>query len=339
MTVNERRSRAIFDLLFSSPQWNFSGSLPMALDPKFGAMLAMPGAQLERPPADVTPAMMREGVRLRASPLPPVPVDEVKNIRIAGPAGAINVRLYYPISVRPLPLTVFMHGGGWVLCDLGSHDNLCRSLALASNSVVAAVEYRLAPETKFPGPLEDCYAALTLLVARAASLGIDASRIAVSGDSSGGNLAAALALLSRKRKGPSICFQALMFPVMDASCSTASYVEFGQGYMISREIMQWFWECYLLNPSDAQNPLAAPLRESTLVGLPSASISTCEFDVLRDEGEAYADALREAGVSVISRRYLGMIHGFMTLPYVTEVADRAIADIGGDLAGALYRPR
>ncbi len=272
-----------------------------------------------------------------AAPLAPARVDEVKNIRIARPAGAINVRLYYPISVRPSPLTVFMHGGGWVLCDLDSHDHLCRSLALASNSVVASVDYRLAPETKFPGPLEDCYAALTQLVARSAALGIDASRVAVRGDSSGGNLAAALALLSRTRKGPEIRVQALMSPALDASCSTASYAEFARGYRVSAQIMQWFWECYLSNPADTQNPLAAPSRALTLAGLASASIITCECAVLRDAAEAYADALRVAGVSVISRRYLGMIHGFMTLPYGTEVADRAIADIGGDLAGALYR--
>jgi acetyl esterase len=310
----------------------------MALDPKFRALLALPGMQLGRPPVEVTPAMMREGVKAMASPLPPPPVHEVKNISIKGPTGAIAVRLYYPTSVRPLPVTVFAHGGGWVLCDLESHDNLCRTLALASGSVIAAVDYRLAPEAKFPGPLEDCYAALTQLVAQASALGLDASRVAVCGDSAGANLAAALVLLARERKGPAICFQALMWPVTDASCTSASYTSLGEGYMLSRDIMLWFWECYLASPQDASNPLAAPLREKNLAGLPPASISTCEYDVLRDEGEAYADALREAGVNVTSRRYLGMIHGFVSFPQVTEVAARALADLGSDLAAALYAP-
>ena len=311
----------------------------MALDPKFRAMLSMPEAQFGRPPPEVTPAMMREGARAMASPLPPTPVHDVHTICVASAAGELLVRLYYPVSERPLPLTLYMHGGGWVLCDLDSHDHLCRDLAIASRSVIASVDYRLAPETKFPGPLEDCHAALTHLVTEAATYGLDVSRIAVSGDSAGANLAAALALLTRTRGGPAICFQALFYPALDASCSTASYAEFSAGYMLSAEAMRWFWECYLSSPADASNPLAAPAREKNLAGLPPASISTCEYDVLRDEGEAYADALREAGVNVTSRRYLGMIHGFPQFPYVTEVAYRAIADLGGDLAHAFYGAR
>ncbi len=311
----------------------------MALDPKFRAMLSMPGAQFGRPPPEVTPAMMREGARALASPLPPAAVHAVTTIRVASPAGEIQVRLYYPVSERPLPLTLYMHGGGWVLCDLESHDNLCRDLAIASRSVIASVDYRLAPETKFPGPLEDCYAALTHLVAEAANYGLDAGRIAVSGDSAGANLAAALALLTRSRGGPAICFQALLYPALDASCSTGSYAEFSAGYMLSAEAMRWFWECYLSSPADAKNPLAAPSCATNVSGLPPASISTCEYDILRDEGEAYADALREAGINVTSRRYLGMIHGFPQFPYVTEVANRAITDLGGDLAHAFYGSR
>jgi len=205
---------------------------------------------------------------------------------------------------------------------------------LASGSVVVSVDYRLAPETRFPGPVEDCYAALQYVVNSAAALGVDASRVAVAGDSAGGNLAIAVALMARDRGGPALCHQALFYPVTKSGCKTGSFTELSSGYFLSREIMLWFWECYLASPEDASHPLASPMHAASFAGLPSASIATCEFDPLRDEGEQFGAALRAAGVQAATRRYAGMIHGFATMPHVTPVAEEAIRDLGHGLANA-----
>lgn len=307
----------------------------MALDPKFRALLELPGTQLGRPPPEVTPAIMREAAKAMAPQLPMPALNAVENITVPGPGGSLGLRLYYPSAERPLPVIMFIHGGGWALCDLDSHDLLCRTLALTSGCAVASVDYRLAPECKFPGPVEDCYAALTYLAASGAGHGLDPTRIAICGDSAGANIAIAITMLARDRNGPKILHQGLICPVTDATCDSASMRELATGYMLSRELMKWFWECYLQSPADAANPLASPARAMHLTGLPPATVSTAEFDILRDEGEAYADRLREAGVSVVSRRYFGMIHDFVVFPYVTEVADRAIADVAQDLSTAL----
>jgi acetyl esterase len=307
----------------------------MALDPAFRAMLDMPGMQLTTPPADVTPETMRALSRERMPPAEPPPIHSVGETSAPGPAGAIPVRIYRPNAAARLPLIVFYHGGGFVLCDLDSHDALCRSLANATGFAVASVAYRLAPEARFPEPLEDCYAALVALVARAEEWGFDADRVAVCGDSAGGNLAAAAALLARDRGGPRLRHQALIYPVTDAGCDTASMRELATGYMLSREIMQWFWNCYLARAADADDGRASPLRAKVLEGLPSATIITAEFDPLRDEAEAYADRLRAAGVPVVGRRYLGVIHGFASLPFVTPMAERSIADLAQDIRAAM----
>ena len=190
----------------------------MALDPVFRALLDMPGMQFAAPPPEVTPAMMREMARQSMPPAEPPPIHSVSNTSVPGPAGAIPVRLYRPNATARLPLIVYFHGGGFVLCDLDSHDALCRSIANATGFAVASVDYRLAPEARFPEPLEDCYAALVALVARADEWGFDPARVAVCGDSAGGNLAAAVALLARDRKGPALRHQGLVYPVTDAAC-------------------------------------------------------------------------------------------------------------------------
>lgn len=307
----------------------------MALDPKFAAMLEVPGMQLGAPPPEVTPAMMREGARALLPPVEPPPVHEVRELEFRGPAGSLRARLYRPSARDPLPTIVFLHGGGFVLCDLDSHDVTCRTLANLSGCAVLAVDYRLAPETRFPGPLEDAYAALQWAASAGAAHGIDGTRLAVAGDSAGGNLAAAVALLARERGGPRILHQGLICPVTDAACDTRSMHELATGYMLSRDLMQWFWQCYLSRPEDGANPLASPLRASALAGLPPATILTAEFDPLRDEGEAYADRLRAAGVPVVARMYPGMIHDFPQMPLVTEVAERALADLAHDVRAAL----
>lgn len=307
----------------------------MALDPNFSKLLAHPEAQFGVPPPEVTAPMLREATRAMAVTLPPPVLHEVKEVNVPGPAGSLKVRLYYPGAARDLPLILYYHGGGFVVCDLDSHDWLCRTLALASGCAVASVDYRLAPECRFPGPVEDCYAALQHFAQSGAQYGFDSSRIAVAGDSAGGSLAIAVALLARDRNGPAIKYQALFYPVTDAACRGGSMDEFATGYMLSADVMRWFWDCYISSPADGDHPLASPSRTAELAGLPPASVATAEYDVLRDEGERYADRLREAGVSTVSRRYLGMIHGFSSMPHITEHAARSITDLALDIRAAL----
>jgi acetyl esterase len=228
-----------------------------------------------------------------------------------------------------LPATLFCHGGGFVLGDLDTHDALCRSIALSADCVVVSPDYRRAPETKFPGPVEDCYAALAWLAGHASRLDIDPHRLAVWGDSAGATLAVAAALLARSR-GPTLRHLALFYPITDASCDTASMHEFARGYILTRAAMQWFWSLYLEKPQDAANPLASVLR-AQLTGLPTTTLVTAEFDPLRDEGEAFADRLRASGVTVFARRYPGMIHGFAGMPHVTAAAARAVMDAASDM--------
>ncbi|MGA0099433.1 MAG: alpha/beta hydrolase fold domain-containing protein [Steroidobacteraceae bacterium] len=307
----------------------------MALDPVFKALLESPEMQFGRPPEGVTPPMMREFAKATRPDLPAPAVHEVRNLTCAGPDGEIGLRLYHPTATRPAPVILFFHGGGFVLCDLDSHDLICRGLALASGCAVVSVDYRLAPETRFPGPVEDCYTALEFVAKEGAGLGLDPTRIAVCGDSAGGSLAIATALLARDRKGPAIRHQALLYPVTDAVCNRPSMIDYASGYMLSRSVMEWFWECFLEHPSHGDDPLASPVRTANLQGMPPATVITAEYDVLRDQGEEYADRLRAAGVAVVSRRYLGMIHGFATMPHVTGIADRAIADVALDIRHAL----
>lgn len=308
----------------------------MSIDPCFRALLAMPGLELRPPPREIGAAGLRAA--LAANPLPPVEketVHEVRELTAPGPEGAIRVRLYRPTAATTLPVVVFFHGGGFVICDLETHDPLCRSLARRSGCAVASVEYRLAPETRFPGPLEDAYSATAWLASQASALGLDAGRIAVCGDSAGGNLAAAVAMLARDRGRPHLSYQALIYPVTDLACDSASARELSKGYLLTRDMMRWFAECYLGDQSEVANPLASPLRAPDLAGLPPATMVTAEFDPLRDEGEAYADRLREAGVAVVGRRYLGMLHGFMSMPYATPLATRGVTDVAHDLKAAL----
>lgn len=310
----------------------------MALDPKLKPVLDRPEMQFTAPPPEVTAPMVRDAVAAARVPEEPLPIEATRDLTLRGAAGPLRARLYLPTTTGRLPLVVFFHGGGFVLCDLDTHDNLCRLLATESGCAVAAVEYRLAPEARFPAPLEDCYAALCDLVARAGELGLDGSRVAVAGDSAGANLATATCLLARERRGPTLLYQALFCPCLDATCSMPSMRDYGEGYMLSAGIMEWFWNCYVADAAQKRDPLVSPLFAPDLAGLPPASITTAECDPLRDEGERYAERLREAGVPVVSRRYGGMIHDFVTLPLVTEQARNGITDVARDLRTALGRP-
>jgi acetyl esterase len=310
----------------------------MTLDPKIKLVLDMPQMQLAAPPPGVTAPMVREAMNALRVPVTPAPIHATRDIDVQGAEGRLGARLYLPVASDDLPLVVFFHGGGFVLCDLDTHDNLCRTLANESGCAVVAVDYRLAPETRFPGSLEDCYAALRDLVARAPELGVDPGRVAIAGDSAGANLAAAVCFLARERGGPAIRYQVLLCPCLDATCNSPSMHELADGYMLSRGLMQWFWGCYVERPEQLRDPLVSPVFATHLAGLPPASISSAEYDPLRDEAEQYADQLRAAGVPVVVRRYNGMIHDFMQQPLITEHARNGIADVAADLRVALARP-
>jgi len=246
--------------------------------------------------------------------LPPgEPVGEVADRVIPGPAGSIPIRAYWPKRTagsgdEPLPIVVYFHGGGWVLGNLDTVDGFCRVLTNASGCIVISVNYRHAPEDKFPAAAEDAYAATAWIAQNARSFGGDGRRLAVCGSSAGGNLAAVASLMARDRGGPGISLQVLIVPVTNHSYDTHSYRENADGYGLTKVSMQWFWNHYLASAADGANSYASPLRATDFKGLPPALVLTAEFDPLRDEGEAYAEKLRAAGVPVLYKCYAGMIH-------------------------------
>ena len=306
----------------------------MPLDPQAKALLAQfpPMPDFEAIPLP----LLRQGFEQSAlAPGEPEPVAHVENLRLPGPDGEIPVRLYRPESKSALPALVYFHGGGFVLCNLESHDGVCRSLANAAGCAVVSVDYRLAPEHPFPAAPEDCYAVTRFVAERGRELGIDAARIAVGGDSAGGNLTAVVSQMARDRRGPRLRFQLLVYPVTDASFDTPSYRENAEGYFLTTNMMKWFWGKYLVDPTDAANPYASPLRAKDLTGLPPGLCITAEFDPLRDEGEAYAGRLREAGVGVTTTRYDGMFHGFFGMGAVLDQGKKAVAQAAGALKKAL----
>ena len=304
----------------------------MALDEDMKQLLSMiapPGAP-DLSSLSVAQARANMGALLMA-PLEADAVGRVENRTIPGPAGEIPVRIYTPSGSGPHPILVYFHGGGWVLCNLDTHDGTCRSLCNQARCVVVSVDYRLAPEHKFPNGLEDCYAATRWSAEHAHELGGDAHRIAVGGDSAGGNLAACVSLLARERGGPRLVHQLLVYPVTDARFDTTSYRDNAEGFFLTRGAMQWFWNHYLRGEADAANPLAAPLRASDLSNLPPATVITAEYDPLRDEGESYARRLEEAGVPTRLARYDGVIHGFFGMGAILAKARDATALAAGEL--------
>jgi acetyl esterase len=257
----------------------------------------------------------------------------VSDRTIPGPAGDIRIRIYTPSEGEaPWPCLVYLHGGGWVICTLDSHDTICRMVANRAACRVVSVDYRLSPEHKFPAPFDDCYAAVQWVHDNAAELGVDPDRLAVGGDSAGGNLSASVAIKARDEGGPPLRYQLLVYPVTDHNFDTASYSENGDGYLLTADMMRWFWDHYLASPDHGANPIASPLRADNLAGLPPAMVITAEFDPLRDEGEAYAARLEEAGVPVDHTRYDGQIHAFWQMPGSFPAAHSA-----ADAAGAALR--
>ena len=264
---------------------------------------------------------------------PEEPVVRIEDRTVPGPEQPVPVRVYRPSLADRLPAVMFFHGGGFVLCGLDSHDRECRSLANQSGCVVIAVDYRLAPEHRYPAAAEDCYAATRYVADHADEFGIDAGRIAVCGDSAGGNLAAVVALMARDR-GLSLRYQVLVYPLTDFTDDSPSIREFN-GVFLSVEQMDWFADSYVPRAADRLQPYASPLLASDLRGLPPAYVITAECDMLRDQGEAYVRKLREAGVAVESKRYDGMIHPFFSLGGIVDGGREAITDAAAKLRVAL----
>jgi acetyl esterase len=262
---------------------------------------------------------------IRAGSGTPEPVHEVVDASLPGPAGEIPVRLYRPCADRPLPTLVYFFGGGWTLGSIDTSDGICRSLANAARCLVVTPGYRLAPEWTFPAAVEDCHAALRWITDRADELGADPARLAVGGDSAGGNLAAAVALLVRERGGARLVGQLLVYPNTDYLADTPSMRENTDPWLFNRTSVAWYWQHYLARPRDGENPLASPLRAADLRGLPPALVITAEYDPLRDEAERYGERLAEAGVPVEVTRYPGTVHGFFAMAGTVDAGKAAIA--------------
>jgi acetyl esterase len=263
---------------------------------------------------------------------PRQPVQRAQSLAIAGPAGEIPARLYVaPGSApEPQPLLVYYHGGGWVIGDLETHDGLCRFLAGHAGCRVLSIDYRLAPEHPFPAAVEDAFAAFSWASEQASELGADPARIAVAGDSAGGNLAAAVSLLSREAEAQP-AMQLLLYPATDAVGGSASRDIFAEGFLLTKGDMEWFEAHYIPDGCEESDPRISMMRAGDLAGLPPAYVATAGFDPLRDEGETYAERMREAGTPVALRRYAGLIHGFASLTAISPSSRAAMLEVAGAL--------
>src|SRR5580658_211764 len=291
------QAKALIDMMKSAP--SFSALSPTEARKQMSAMRALRNAE-------------------------PEAVAKVEDRKIPGPAGSIPVRIYTPAGNGPFPVLVFYHGGGFVIGDLESHDGLCRTLTNGAGCVTVAVDYRLAPEAKFPAAVEDCYAATQWVAANAAQL------------NAGANLSAVISILARDRKTPKIMFQLLIYPATDITCSAPSH-KTNTEYVLTPGDMAWFMGHYLRNDADRRDPLASPSFAASFKGLPPALIITAEFDPLRDEGEDYGRKLREAGVPAQVSRYEGMVHGFVSMSDVLDKGKQGVAEAAAALKKAFTK--
>ena len=264
-------------------------------------------ALLERPPSNIS-------------------LPYVRDRRIPGPGGELEVRVYRPDGSEPLPALVYLHGGGWVLGSIETFDSRCRAVAKGARCVVISPAYRLAPEHPYPAAPEDCFAVARWVVANSAELGVDPARVAVGGGSAGGNLAAVVALMARDRGGPDLCFQLLVYPITSNRCDFPSHIENATGYILTTAAMGWYLDQYAPDAASRTQPYCAPLLAQSLRGLPPAMVMTAEYDPLRDEGEAYARRLKSDGVPTCLKRYDGLVHGFFGMGYASERARQSVDD-------------
>lgn len=308
------------------------------LDPQADALLTAIASEPPAPTAALTPAQARASF-LRPSWLgSPREMAAVRDVPIPGPAGPLRLRAYLPRGRRPLPVLVFFHGGGFVVGSLEEFDAFCTLLAEGAGCLVVSVDYRLAPEWPYPAAAEDAFAALRWVGAHAGELGGDPARIAVAGDSAGGNLAAGAALRARDEGGAALVQQVLISPWVDLSCTeTESFRLFGRGGWLSASSLRWYRDHYLADPALASHPQASPCYARDLSGLPPALVLDSEFDILRDQVRAFADRLREAGNAVDYRRHAGQLHDFVVLPGLFERASFAIAEVCAALRAAFRR--
>ncbi len=306
----------------------------MSLDPQIATLLETLDAGFP-PVHTMTGAEARAIIRSRFVPrAEPEHVTEVRDDSIAGPGGDIPVRIYRPdCGAERLPILVYAHGGGFVFCDLDSHDELCRDIANHLPAVVISVAYRLAPEYRWPAAADDVYTVARWAAHNASSFRGDPNRLVVGGDSAGGNLAAVTALMARDRGGPTLAAQFLLYPVIAADFDTESYQLFGRGFYNPKPALQWYWDQYIPATIDRAHPYATPLN-ADLRGLPPAVMVIAGHDPLRDEGLAYAAALEEAGVFTARAEYAGGIHGFMTMPML-DIAQEARGQACRELARLL----
>ncbi|HUT49494.1 MAG TPA: alpha/beta hydrolase [Alphaproteobacteria bacterium] len=306
----------------------------MPLDPQCQAIVhaaAERGSVFDARTPDEARALLAASTAIFAPQAPAL--KKVEDRAIPGPSGDVPVRVYTPEADGVLPVLVYFHGGGWAFGDLESHDAMCRIIAHQAGCLVVAVDYRLAPEHKFPAGLEDCIAATRWCAEHGREIGGDPARLAVGGDSAGGNLAAAVAQAARNGGGPKLALQWLIYPAVDFTADNASLRENAEGFLLTKAAIDWTLKQYVTDASEARDPRASPGLASDLAGLPPALVQTAEFDPLRDEGEAYADALKAAGVPTETIRYDGMVHGFMRMG---ALVDRAAVGLN-DGASALRK--
>ena len=306
----------------------------MPLDPQIkiiieeDAALGLPAYQ------DLSPTEARKQMLDLAPPVDPLlAVKRVEDRSIPGPVGEIPIRLYYPSGNPPFAVLVYFHGGGWVIGDLDTHHGVCHALAKTGGCLVVSVDYRLAPEHCHPAAVEDAYAATLWVADNSDAIQADPNRFAVGGDSAGGHLAAVVAQMARDRKGLCIDLQVLIYPITNYDFNTTSYTENKEGYMLTRDLMKWFWSLYVKDEGEANHPYVSPLQAENLSDLPQALIITAEYDPLRDEGEAYGKRLQKAGVKVVLSRYDGMIHGFLRMTARLDKAKAALNEVAGALKG------
>ena len=306
------------------------------LDAQAAALLEELGSGITPPSATLSVATGRQLLEELFAVADPEPVGETTAIEIQGSNGPIPIRIYAPAETGSVPVLVFFHGGGWVRGSVEAYDGLCRRLTSGAECVVVSVEYRRAPEHPFPTGFEDCYAVTEWAAEHAADLGGDPDRVAVGGDSAGGNLAAAVSLAARDRAGPDLAHQLLLYPSVNHPSIRYfdSYEENGEGYFLEMDSVEWYLEQYV-DSADIGNHYAFPYRAKDLSGLPPATVVTAGFDPLRDEGRAYAECLAEAGVATTELRYESQIHAFLNLYEHLDGADRAIEDITEELRDAL----
>jgi len=307
----------------------------MPLDPQISAFLKELSALDTKAIDQCTPDEFRTMIRVGSEVAGQLEaVGQIEGREIEGPDGAIGIRIYRPVDSTAQGAVVYYHGGGWVGGDLDTHDALCRALANTASCMVVAVDYRLAPEHKYPAAAEDAYAAFTWVCEHSDELGIDSQKIAVCGDSAGGNLAAVVSLMARDRKHLLPKVQVLIYPITNFDFDTFSYAEYAEGYGLTTAGMKWFWQHYSPDESEAVEPYASPLNTDEFSGVSPAVVILAEYDVLRSEGEQYAARLQAANVSTVLKCYPGVIHGFVSRVNLFDAAREAVSQIAESLQKA-----